>query len=129
MFTTASWSKPNRSEHNLLKLYVQVYLQALTAFLAAICKVSASDACQISMQVAVVMQAFLLLLAGPTVGLFALLVFKTASQCCVTSRIAWEGFVACILQYASSQYWGDVSVATLQAYCSHCIVWSCQHAA
>jgi len=112
MSTHASWSKPNRSEHNSSTLYVQVYLQALTDFLAAICKVSAPHACQNVMQVAVVMQACLLLLAGPTVGQSALLGFTTVSQCCVTSCITWITCVACVLKiYISPNIKEHVSVA------------------
>ena len=88
MSTHASWSKPNRSEHKESTLCVRVYLQLLTAFVLAVCIVSAPDACPTYMQVAVVMQACLLLLAGPRMFVACVLkvvIFlrqKNASACC-----------------------------------------------
>lgn len=99
MSTRASWSKPNRSEHQQSTLCVcESDHEHIAAFLLAVCKNNSSlHACQNSVQVAVVMQACLLHLAGPTVEQSALLLFKTASQCCVTSSITWMRFAACIL--------------------------------
>ena len=68
---------------------MRVYLQPLTDFLAAICKVSVPHACQNVMQVAVVMQACLLLLVDPTLCLSALLGLKTFLRCYVTFYITW----------------------------------------
>ena len=71
---------------------MRVYLQPLTDFLAAICKVSAPQACQNVMQVAVVMQACLRLLVGPTLWQSALLGLKSSAQflqCYVTFYITW----------------------------------------